>query len=88
VNREFETDAYTVMERLSESRQAASHTLLMRILSVWGKEKHLFTLAESVGAADFVNSNCCQTMLDKTRIGETTPSASFIAVGVVVCIVV
>ena len=81
-NREFETGAYTVLDRLSEKSQVASDALLTRELLAWGKKKNMFTLAESVGGADFVNSNSCQTKLDKTWIGETKPSTSALAVGV------
>jgi len=71
-----------VLDRLSEKSQVASDALLTRELLAWGKKKNMFTLAESVGGADFVNSNCCQTKLDKTWIRETKPSTSALAVGV------
>ena len=82
VDRKFEVDASTVLHQLCEKDGNGSYKLLTRQLLNWGKQNHLFSLAEHSGGVEFVKNSCCQSFLDKTWIGKTKLSLVVVSVDV------
>jgi len=71
-NREFEKNAYELLEELYELDQDKSHELLRRPLKTWKGSKNVFELADKAGVMDFMKHDCCQTELDKIWHGKLT----------------
>ena len=74
-NREFEKNAFGLLEWTYEIDQDKSHDLLTRPLQTWN-QRSVFELADNAGLMDFMKHDCCQTKLDKIWHGKLkTPTA-------------